>query len=362
MIVSRLVVTANAVINEFRRTGILELLQKAMNLAANRDKIGDPQYIAVVQEIHKEARGVIETDTLMHLPNAQKKIIFENSAWRLTPARLAEILLTGVAENKEHSMPSSELQIYFRLARSQVREAETLTAICGKLGEAELIIPDGLVSLDITIPREIYSNDIAEIAATQSAFIDILHTFSELYTGDPGAPKLIYSSTSDIIFGIGVAIVALKPLLDFYKELLSVARDTVALYAAIKQLTAQEIKVDSAALQDEVAGQSRAKVERLSEQATNSVAASEKIDAPRKKELSNKLSKKSKIALRGIVNGATVEVTAESESILVQAAESGKIDLNQIREILSENHDLEKIVGESFLALKEALPLKLEHD
>ena len=68
MIVARVASAAEAVLKAFSDSGIMDVLQRSMNISAARANYPDPQYAAEINKLRNEAKKIADSDFIHVFP------------------------------------------------------------------------------------------------------------------------------------------------------------------------------------------------------------------------------------------------------------------------------------------------------
>lgn len=358
MIVGRLATVTGIILDEYKESGVLELLDRAIALAAERGTLPPVQYQKEVYAIRSEADRISNRRILDNIP-ADLEIIFSGGSYgNILPKNLANLINFGVLPAKQASLSSNELSVYKESVTNFINTLRVMLEAFHLLDLDEIVVPEGKVSIDLIIPRSAISNKVSDYLAINAAFDDIIQYIQELVGLPADPPQLVYTSTSDPATGYAVAIGVVTPLIIFYDQILSVAQKQIDL---IKSVRAIRNIVPDAPLPDEsIVSESVKKLTRAGvETAVDKIAASsgDVVEEGRKAELKNAITLKSHILVTAVSNGTRSGLSVESQISLETTFASHPLELADLRELIASTKPLEAAVEASLRLLDQRIPL-----
>jgi hypothetical protein len=359
MIVARVASAAEAILAEFKNTGIMALLDRAINISASRQNIQDQQWPNEATAIRNDAKKIIDGDILRTFPGDMASLLKSSGYSAAFPGNIARVIYNGMTNVKTTTMSSSELQIYQAHANTLQSELGAMLNAFRSLKFDRIKVPEGKISIDILIPRDTAEDDIYYFIKVNNAFAEIISSFEQLVGLPKEPPKLVYSSTTDLVTGLTIAVLALTPFLDFYNKLLDAAKKHIDILQGLKSLRSLPLQIKGEQDFNEQIEESRKKY--IEEAVENAV---KKIDPPptdmaAAAELSNNINIRSKVIVNAITNGARVGITVESLVSLPQTLNDSGVDYEAIKLLIEANAKLGSSVKESLKLFGEPVPLAL---
>jgi hypothetical protein len=356
--VGRLVAAARAIISEFDKSQVIQLLEQAMALAANRNTLNTTQYNSEYVRLTEASNKIIEHDNFHILPNDISSLFSHSTYGVVSPARLAMIVRSGVKAAKGASMSSAELGEYRDAATVFLNDLRVMIVAFINLKLDEIKVPEGTISLDVMVPRSVFQNKASDYIAITSAFTDIMAYIQELTGGPSGGPDLVYTSTTDPVTALGIVHRALMPMLVYYDKILDVAKKQIELVKTIR--TMREL-VPGATLQDGRTFDDTVKqvIQKGVAEATTAAIASANstLDAGRKSEIANAIELKSSLVVNAVSNGARMNISVESLVKIDTDLEGEAISADMVRELVAHSKALEHTVSDNLRLLDARVPL-----
>ena len=309
MLAGRLIAIARDILADYKKFGVIEILTQAQNLAAQKGSIPDPAYRVQVIELRAKAQSIVNNTQISLYPEELRRKIFSNDFSQVTPERAAQIVLSGISENKSLGMASTELSIYVQNANLLSSELAAILNAGTKLGIEPLTVSKDKISLDVAIPRAAFENQTSRMFNFYLKFSSVMGYFNEISTGSLESPELCYTSTTDPVTGFAMLFAAAGGFLTFYKQLLEVAEKHIGIHKTLKDLRQSGMTTPK-----NMEEQLSAMIDQKFEEAITKTISEMKsdVDNGRKQEIRTAIRKEGKHLLEAIANGATVSVTIES--------------------------------------------------
>jgi hypothetical protein len=233
---SRLVRVARDILNEYENLKLITLLREAATFAQQRPSMNDSGYATGARQFRERANSVISASRFRMYPIELRDLLSKSAYAPALPERLAAIVRDGFPDDKNAAISSAELNMAAAFAERTAHELGLLTSAAAKFGVEEIHIPEGMISLDVLLPRGSFDDRAKAFVEKLATFVSALSYFDECATGSAGAPRLIYCSTTDPITAIGCAAGAVYGFLQLYKLLLEVAEKQLSMLTALKEL------------------------------------------------------------------------------------------------------------------------------
>lgn len=359
MIVSRLKRIAQDMLNEFSFYQIAELLSEAMSVSAERGNLSDRDYAIRISRIHQKCQTILSDSVIEKYPPHLKAVLQESKYKTITPASISSMLLNGMSGERTLTMSVHEIRPYLNEVNRAKSEFQGAASMVDNLGIVSIKIPEGSISLDLSLPQEIYFSDPERLLKTVQTFLNIGSYVNELLTGTKKAPVLIYSSTSDLILGLGFAISVAWEFLHLYDGFLDVALKHVKLVKSIRELRDHGA---GDALSQTSEQMVRETIEKSVRESISKFVDSIKSEIPeeRKNEIRIAISTIAPVAVDAIVSGVAISITIESlDHLKGHAGDMSELPIEKANEMVDSQRLLEKKAIEIRTSLGEAAPLLL---
>jgi hypothetical protein len=151
---SRLVRIAKDILDEYRKFGIIQLLNEASQLSAQRGAQNDSQYNQNRQNLINRARKVVDETHLRLYPEEIQQVLDSSTYANALPDRLARIIVSGFPAEKDSAITSAELNTARSLAERGSGELQALVNAANNFHIDNVDIPKDMVSLDVIPPTQ----------------------------------------------------------------------------------------------------------------------------------------------------------------------------------------------------------------
>jgi hypothetical protein len=326
---------------EYNNSQIMNLLAEAVAISTTRPTTPENTYVQQASRIRTRAQQIIAGSIFREYPDELRKFVSDSQYAIALPSRIATVLLNGFPDVKQGAISSGELQIYQTTAQNFLSELNSLQIAFGRFAISELQIPEGLISLDLKIPRGYFGDDSQKYVITLQTFLEIMSYMNELTIGSKSAPILVYTSTTDPVTGIALLPVGIWAFLQLYKLLLEIAEKQISLLKTIKTIRESGIGGEKTAT---IEGEIRNIVANDLQQATETAvdAAPQKVPQSRVAEIKIAIGKTAPLMLDAVTHGATVNITLESvERMSLVVEQIPDVSDEQINQLLDAQAALE---------------------
>lgn len=357
MLAGRLVRAAKDILTEYSEFGIVQFLEEASLLSAQRGQLPENQYIQRATSIRQKAANIIERTRISIYPNNMRKYLKESEYASALPEHIGTILLRGFPDDRNRAISSPEVNIYLQLVNTLRFELGALTTAAEKLGIDEIIVPENEISLDVLIPRSVFGNRSDKFIKMLWHFESVMSYLIELTTGSAGSPTLTYTSTSDPVTGLAMVAGAVWAFLQFYKLALEVAEKQISLFKTVKEFRSSPLSGPT-----DLENQIKAIVDAHLSKAVEAAIASapQMVSEDRTNEIKVGISKDARFLVEAIANGARVGITIESlDSLSLISAAVPNVTPEKIIDELASQRELETQVQRSLSSLGEPAPALL---
>jgi hypothetical protein len=344
MLAARLFSTVSRVLGEYAELQVIGLLQEAQSLAANRPTMNDRDYANSANNIRSKA-DVIKSNTIVpKLPRDLRRMLEASGYATALPGSIADVILKGFPNDKGSAISSGEVGLYLQLAHTFLSELGTMQLAGNKLKIEGITIPNGLIAVDILLPRPVFGNGSIEYVELVEKFLSIISYIEEVVTGTKSDPKLVYTSTSDPIISVAAAAGTVWAFLQYYKLILEVAEKQINLVKTLRTLRGAGVAKPEA---DNFEQRMREIANQEVEAAIAKVIPEEGAHVPpaRVSEVRVAVSKASVLVLDAVSNGARISLTVESLERSNALEEASGLEGVQLNERLAEQMRLENQVG-----------------
>jgi hypothetical protein len=360
MLAGRLIRAASDILGEYSKFKIVEELNVALSLSAQRTDPQNQAYIEQARQLRLWAQSVIDQSLIEKYPDDLRVFLKNSNYSTALPASIARVVLAGFPDDMRLAMSSSEVGLYVQLAHSLRSELLALDTIAKKMNIEQIAIPPDQISLDILIPRILFENRADYFLIILRRFTIIISYIIELTTGSEDSPKITYTSTSDPVTGLALFGAAAWGVLTFYKLALEVAEKQFSLLKTLKEFRA----VAPDASSDVEERVKRIVSEGLKGAVDGTVASvPAKVPVERINEIKNALNIEARFAVNDIANGVTISITVESIDRITYMSDSiPGLTPAMVAERLGEQRALEQQVRQSLVALGQPAPALLSDE
>jgi hypothetical protein len=360
MLAGRLIRAARDILGEYSKFKIIDQLNVAISLSAQRADAQNRAYIEQARQLRQWAQTVMDQSLVEKYPN-DLRIFLENSNYSTAlPASIARVVLAGFPDDMRLAMSSSEVGLYAQLANAPRSELTALDTIAKKVNIEQISIPVDQISLDILIPRILFDNRVDNFLKILRRFTSITSYIIELTTGSEDSPTLTYTFTSDPVTGLALVGAAAWGVLTFYKLVLEVAEKQFSLLKTLKEIRAVAPDASSD-VEERVKGIVGEALKYAVDGTVESVPS--KVPEERVNEIKNALNIEARFAVSDIANGVKISITVESLERITDICDSiPGLTPAMVSERLGEQKALEQQVHQSLVALGQPAPALLSNE
>jgi hypothetical protein len=361
MLAGRLIRAARDILGEYGKFRIIERLNHASTLSANRGGPQAQQYPQQARDLRAWAQSVLDQSVIETYPDDLQMFLKNSDYSTALPASIARVVLAGFPDNMNLAMSSSEIGLYTQLANTLLSELGSLTKVADKMHIAPITIPASEISFDILIPRNIFDDSADAFVSLLARFSRIMSYLNELTTGSQKSPVLVYTSTSDPVTGLAVASATAWAVLNFYKLALEVAEKQFSLLRTL-QAFRQAFAPDATS---DVEERVKNIVDGALKQAVDGTVASVPASVPEERvnEIKTALTIDARVAVNAIAHGTRISITVESLDRINDIGKSlPDVTPDILKERLGEQKVLEQQVHQSLVSLGQPAPALLSDE
>lgn len=339
MLAGHLVTIASTIRNEYSNFNIINLITEAIGASANRST-NPTGYNSFV----KKVRGVseqIRRDTAMRIyPLELQRYLLESEVSAYLPENIAAMLIAGFPDNKEFATSSGELGMYKEGAQKLVAALNALISIARQLHVEVYDVPDGMVGLDVLVPRALVANGMRAFADNIDDVGEWIQMINEFATGRRDDPEIIYISTTDPILSLSLIPATVYGALLLYKLLLEIAEKHLNIRKSIRDLKKPGLPpVDLKAFEEQAQEMIKASVEAAVKDVVKQIKS--EIEESRRNEIQSALARKSIVIMDQISNGMRLNVSIESHDRMNMLSDMGGIEVDELADRIEEKKAVE---------------------
>lgn len=340
MIASQLVSIAQDLQQEYKRFGLLGLLQDAFRVSSERPNLNSSQYRAEADALHAKAQAILTHNVFRTYPLDTLKILSNSELSSILPATIARMIIAGFPKRKESAISSAELNMYASEANAVLSQIDGFLTFSNRLGVTAYEPPEQTVALSIKLPRRVFSNELGELEKHLSHFSSLFRSVTELVSGSRENPKLVYLATSDPTVSVAMLGSAALAILIFYKTLLEVAEKQIGLLKTLRDLKSSSIPIEN---MENIEQGIHAGLQSTGTQAVDSAFDKIQIHVTpeRAKELRVEIGRMSTQIVADLAGGARIFVSLESQQQIDLLADETPDDSNDIRNTIEEQKQIE---------------------
>lgn len=350
MIISRLIRVISDIVDDYNNYNIIDLLTQFHHICATRGQINQNSYKNSINDFRSKSKIILETAKTNDLSSPEFQF-FNTSKYRVSmPTFIANLILTGAIDNKDLMMMSTEAKIYLDQATVFLRELRIMINFCNEIDQNEKTLDDDKFAIDIRMPRVMFDNKIENFIKNIDYFSKLFSYICEL-VGQNNKPDLFILSTTTPVVGILAHFTEIWCYIKIYGELLTIAKNQLDLFAALKQIREVDKKADDG--MDERLKQSTQKqigdaVEKIVTQFTD------RNEAIRTNEIRNAIELNCLPIVNLIENGARVNISIESSKKMQALGESQEsITTIEISNVIERQLALEKQISQIYAAIEQ---------
>lgn len=319
MLAGQLLSIAQDMIDDYNRHDVINVLNTAVHLAANRPTMNDTQYKNAVDEIRAAAQSMLDGTILRTYPIELKRALQQSTYSQSLTDSVAKTLIVAFGnKRKEAAISSPEMGMYLHESQQFVTKMRYLVEAADALGVKTYDTPTGYVALEVKFPDIVYSRALKGLPPKIDHLADLLSVVEEIKTGARTQHKILWVSTTDLVISIPLEAGVLMAVLFYYEKLLIIAEKHLNIIKLLRDLRKM-----GAGEHTEIAVNLEKTIDHALQEAVNETAGSlgKSRDMARVNELRNELSKASKAIIPDLAAGMRFDANARDQRNLMEAAD-----------------------------------------
>jgi hypothetical protein len=335
MLVSELVGILQLLNEEYRRHKISQLLVDALNASASRAPNNPSPYANAIAQIKPSASKIIEDDALRFLPLADRNFLERSKYGPLLPSKLAKIVLDGLPINPESAMSSTEFSYYINNLNIALGEISAVLQATNSLKMEPYVKDKGNIALRIEMPRDLFQDDISEVARRYTYLDELFAAISEAKTGKAGnKPKLFTASTSDLVTTLTASASEIYTIMEHVITLFDISKIVLGMKKAISN-----VKILGISITKEEEERPRQALLQMVNDAVDKVMAAPDMQSPesRRNELKKAVKDASMKLTADLPNGLKISVDITNKIELEYFAEASGKSQDEATQLISKH-------------------------
>ena len=310
MIAGRFLKFAQDFVADFSHLDIQVFIGEVKQLCAARPQTTTGVFTQQSRALRAKAEQIIQGTRFRAYPQYYLDLISATPYARLLPARIAEVVISGLTDDVTTTMPSGEITAIASSFEVAYRELSSLVNTLTKLNVTLPAIPTGQVSVEFQLPRSAFDNLAIDYLKWNERVNTVLSSYNEYVGSEDNPPKLVFTSTTDPIIGFAVSVGAAYGVIQLINGLLDIGKKAIDLYSAVRLMRERGVTSTTGQMQIEAENITRADVGALVEKTFKTLKSDVEIN--RRHELHNSVSINAVVLLPIIVEGASISVSPES--------------------------------------------------
>ncbi len=334
---------AKAILAEYDRTDVLQLLRQTAAVLAYRGTSNEPAYPQESEALRAKARIIIEDEPIFMESSRVKDFARGEFLEELLPSDIANIVLLLLKPIFTLAGVSSEANDFLNRVANARTYLTQLIDVSAKLGIQPLSFPSDKAALLTRIPQELFTGDAGELTLIIRNVNEFISDVTEM-AGHREIPEFRYASTSEFSFWQLITFDNAVKLLQVIKSCYEAAKS----YIDMRRSAAELRKAD---LQEEVIKKFE---HRTSESIANSLGtAVDKIfglaahlEPGRPVELRSRVVNKANYVANQMELGLTITIeTREETTIKMLSKASPEQSEEDIKKLIEQNTLLQQQLG-----------------
>ncbi len=307
---ARLLQFARDFIAEYNHFKILAVIGEVSQLCSTRPQTTTPQFYSASNNLRAQASEIIQKTRFSVYPYRYIETVEKTSYLNFLPARVAAVILAGLTGDVTTTMSANECNAFLSSANSAYNELSLLAATLQKLGVEPIVLVDDQISVEFSLPRISFDNIAHDYLDWNDKVISIITSYNEYIGTEDQRPRLVFTSTTDPVVGFTAYIHAAYGVIQLVNGLLSVAKNAIQLYSAIKQLREGKIAQNAAQFEKSVQDLVEKEVRKVVEETLKPLNTS--LEEGRSNEIKNRITLNAVLLVPIIIDGASISISPES--------------------------------------------------
>jgi hypothetical protein len=235
---------ANAIIQEYDRTNVIQLLEQTSTVLAYRGTPNEHAYAPNSQPLRIKAQAIIDGESIALKSRRVKEFTEQGMLAGLLPRDIAGVILTLLKPSLSLAGVSSEANDFQN--RVAIARASLLNIIdvSTKIGIQPFVFTSDKAVLLIVVPRELFGTDAGQLGTIVKNVNEFISEVTEL-GGKLEVPEFRYSGTSDFSLWQLITFENAVKVLQVVKICFEAAKSYIEMRRSISELRKNGIEKDS---------------------------------------------------------------------------------------------------------------------
>lgn len=199
MLIEDVLNIAEAILAEYDRTGVQQLLQQTAAVLAYRGTSNEPAYPRDSEPLRAKARNIIESEPIFMKSSRVHDFARQGLLEGLLPNDIAHIVLLLLKPTLHLAGVSSEANDFLNRVASVRTNLTQFIDISAKLGIQPIRFPSDKAPFLTRIPEELFTGDASKLTLIIRSVNEFMSDLTEM-AGHREVPEFRYASTSEFYF------------------------------------------------------------------------------------------------------------------------------------------------------------------
>lgn len=237
MLAGQLLAIAQDMIRDYDRLKVIPTLERAVEIAANRPNMNEPEFQTAVRDIKSAAEKMLN-ETIVRVYSIDLKRTLAHSGYSQSlPDAIAKTLTVSFGNRrKDSAISSQEINMYLGEAKSFYGKMQHLVDSARAFGVETYQAPEGQVVLEISIPDLVYGRTLGQLPPRIARVEGVLNVMEELVKGSRSPHKILWVATTDLVIAIPLDWSVVLAALILYERMLAVTEKHLNIAKLIRDL------------------------------------------------------------------------------------------------------------------------------
>jgi hypothetical protein len=334
---------AKAILNEYDRTNVLQLLQQTSAILAYRGTPNEQAYSSASQPLRSRAEAIINEEPVFLKSPRVKEFVERGMLEKLLPSDIANYVLLLLKPSLSLAGVSSEANEFQNRVSIARANLSNLIDVSTKLGIQPLTFPADKAVLLIVIPEKLIGRDAGQLGTIIKNVNEFISEVTEL-AGKREVPEFVYSGTSDFTFWQLITFENAVNVLQVVKSCYEAAKAYFEMRQSISDFKKSQIEKD--AIDKYEKRESKAIVDSMEKQLTEVLNLAHQAEPGRSVELRSAVVNRCNYIAHQMESGLVITVEKSEETMVRLLSEaSGYKDEEKISQLLQQNVELQQQIA-----------------
>ncbi|CAD5295067.1 hypothetical protein BOSE62_71325 [Bosea sp. 62] len=299
----------SALIEDYERQNVPELLARAISLLSNRPATPDPTYASEARDLIDRAEALARHNAYNLMSRKDQEFLELTQFGPTLPGKLADLIVRGIPEAKARGIPSGEIGYFASLLDQNLHKLRMFRDIARDLPLKTYEPQPDEISYSVVISDRSYSGDLTELSKVFELFDRFAAAVREAAVPEEAKPRVLLLDNGSAIAIMAGTIYVVYSIVQMYSAVVMAARKTADILRAMGAL--KTAGVDGGFSQEQVAQFSEKFLQETISQQLAIIA--EETKRPISEDLRSRLTVTSTLLMERVRQGSKITVNTVSQ-------------------------------------------------